>query len=61
MRGFTPEQLVELNTHRTEGRRVHAVRPVTALDVAVIALASAMTAGVLVLAWHIFSVAMGRA
>ena len=40
-KGFVPEQLIAVNAHRSAGRRVHAVRPKTMLDVAAIAVAGA--------------------
>lgn len=58
-RGFTPEQFVELNTHRNEGRKVHVSRDITFTDVAAITLASVIAVCASMLAWHIFSVAMG--
>ena len=57
--GFVPTQLIAVNTHRAAGRRVHAVRHTTILDVAAIA-ASVVIAGCgSLLAWHIITVVMG--
>ena len=57
--GFVPEQLIAVNAHRAAGRRVHAVRHTTILDVAAIAVAGVMAVCGSMLAWHIFTVAMG--
>ena len=58
-KGFVPTQLIAVNPHRSVGRRVHAVRPTTMLDVAAIAVAGVMAVCGSMLAWHIFTVAMG--
>lgn len=59
MNGFKPAQMIPVNPHRAAGRRVHAVRPTTMLDVAAIA-ASVVIAGCgSLLAWHIITVVMG--
>lgn len=58
-KGFVPAQLIAVNAHRSVGRRVHAVRPTTMLDVAAIAVAGVMAVCGSMLAWHIFTVAMG--
>ena len=58
-KGFVPEQLIVVNPHRAAGRRVHAVSPNTMLDVAAIALAGVIAVCGSLLAWHIFTVAMG--
>ena len=57
--GFKPAQMIPVNPHRAAGRRVHAVRPTTLLDVAAIAVAGVMAVCGLMLAWHIFTVAKG--
>ena len=58
-KGFVPEQLIAVNAHRASGRRVHAVRPTTLLDVAAIAVAGVIAVCGSLLAWHIFTVAIG--
>ena len=58
-KGFVPEQLIAVNPHRAAGRRVHAVRPTTLLDVAAIAVAGVMAVCGSLLAWHIITVVMG--
>ena len=57
--GFVPEQLIAVNTHRAAGRRVHAVRMHTMVDIVAIAAATVMAVCGSMLAWHIFTVAMG--
>ena len=59
MNGFKPAQMITINTHRAAGRRVHAVRHTTILDVAAIAVAAIMAVCGSMLAWHIFTVAKG--
>ena len=59
MNGFKPAQMITINAHRAAGRRVHAVRHTTLLDVAAIAVAGVIAVCGLMLAWHIFTVAMG--
>ena len=59
MNGFKPAQMITINTHRAAGRRVHAVRHTTILDVAAIAVAGVMAVCGSLLAWHIFTVAIG--
>ena len=58
-KGFVPEQLIAVNAHRSAGRRVHAVRHTTILDVAAIAVAGVMAVCGSLLAWHIITVVMG--
>lgn len=58
-KGFVPEQLIAVNPHRAAGRRVHAVRTYTIVDVVAIAAATVIAACGSMLAWHIFTVAMG--
>ena len=58
-KGFVPEQLIAVNTHRAAGRRVHAVRQTTILDVAAIAVAGVIAVCGSLLAWHIITVVMG--
>lgn len=57
-KGFVPEQLIAVNAHRSVGRRVHAVRLYTMVDVVAIAAATVIAVCVSMLAWHIFTVAM---
>ena len=57
-KGFVPEQMVTVNPHRAAGRRVHAVRMHTMVDVAAIVAATVIAACGSMLAWHIFTVAM---
>ena len=59
MNGFKPAQMITINTHRAAGRRVHAVRHTTILDVAAIAVAGVMAVCGSMLAWHIITVVMG--
>ena len=56
--GFKPAQMIPVNAHRSAGRRVHAVRPTTMLDVAAIAVAGVIAVCGSMLAWHIVTVAM---
>ena len=58
-KGFVPDQLIAVNPHRSVGRRVHAVRMYTMVDVVAIAAATVIAACGSMLAWHIFTVAMG--
>ena len=57
--GFVPEQMVTVNPHRASGRRVHAVRIHTMVDVVAIVAATVIAACGSMLAWHIFTVAKG--
>lgn len=58
-KGFVPTQLIAINAHRVAGRRVHAVRMHTMVDVAAIVAATVIAACGSMLAWHISTVAMG--
>lgn len=58
-KGFVPEQLVAVNPHRAAGRQVHAVRMYTMVDVVAIAAATVIAACGSMLAWHMFTVAIG--
>lgn len=57
--GFKPAQMIPVNPHRAAGRRVHAVRTATILDVAAIAASVVIAVCGSLLAWHIFTVVMG--
>ena len=59
IKGFVPTQLIAVNPHRAAGRRVHAVRMHTMVDVVAIAAATVIAVCGSLLAWHIFTVAMG--
>ena len=58
-KGFIPAQLIPINAHRSVGRRVHAVRMHTMVDIVAIAAATVIAACGSMLAWHIFTVVMG--
>ena len=58
-KGFVPAQLITVNPHRSAGRRVHAVRMYTMVDVVAIFAATVLAACGSMLAWHIFTVAKG--
>ena len=58
-KGFVPTQLITVNAHRSSGRRVHAVRMYTMVDVVAIFAATVIAACGSMLAWHIFTVEKG--
>lgn len=57
--GYKPTQLIPINPHRAAGRRVHAFRATTMLDVAAIAAAIVIATCGAILAWHIITVVWG--